>query len=170
RHLGHFVEKQHAARGELNLPGLGLLRASEGAALEAEQLRFEQLFRQRRAVDRDEGAASPRRLLVDESGDDFLAGARLAEQAGRGFSGRDLTGPFQHRAPEWAGADRCDVRRRLLLPDGPRARAPITHVCFSVGILANAVENVVCELRLHTKLLHRILSMDSEGVDWCWKP
>jgi hypothetical protein len=40
-HLGDFVEKQHTARRQLNLTGLGLLRAGEGAALESEQLRFE---------------------------------------------------------------------------------------------------------------------------------
>ena len=40
-----------------NLPGLVLDGAGEGAALEAEQLRLEQLGRQRRAVDLDERAA-----------------------------------------------------------------------------------------------------------------
>jgi hypothetical protein len=57
---------------------------------------------------------------VDEPGDDFLAGPRLAVQAGRGFSGRDLTGQFQHRTPSWAAADRRDFRRRrMLLQHGP---------------------------------------------------
>src|SRR4029453_4401711 len=32
-HLGDFVEKKHAARRQLDLPGLGLLRTSEGATL-----------------------------------------------------------------------------------------------------------------------------------------
>src|SRR4030095_11643966 len=40
RHLGHFVQKQHSSRRQLDLSGLGLLRTGEGAALESEQLRF----------------------------------------------------------------------------------------------------------------------------------
>src|SRR5262249_51586053 len=55
RHFSHLVEEQHAARGELNLSGFELLSAGERAALEAEQLRFEQLLWQRGTIDRDEG-------------------------------------------------------------------------------------------------------------------
>src|SRR6185436_14011895 len=87
RHLGHFVEEQYPARGQLNLARLRLLCASECAALESEELGLEELLRQRCAIDRDEWAAPSRRLLVDESGDDFLAGARLALQARRRFGG-----------------------------------------------------------------------------------
>ena len=53
-HLADLVEEQHAARRQLDLPGLGLLRAGERAALVAEQLRLEQLLGQRGAVQRDE--------------------------------------------------------------------------------------------------------------------
>src|ERR1043166_5998082 len=45
-HLGDFVEKQHASGRQLDLTGLGPLRAGEGTALESEQLGFEQLLRQ----------------------------------------------------------------------------------------------------------------------------
>ena len=45
-HLADLVEEQHAARRELHLTGLGLLRARERAALVAEQLRLEQLLGQ----------------------------------------------------------------------------------------------------------------------------
>ena len=103
RHLGDFVEKQHAARRQLNLSGLGLLRAGEGAALESEQLRFEQLLRQSGAIDRDERPAAPRRAAVDEPGHDFLAGARLALQTGRRFGGGDARRALQHLLPR----DRC---------------------------------------------------------------
>ena len=56
-HLADFVEKQHAAGGELDLSRLGLLRAGERAPLVAEQLGLEQLLRQRGAVQRDEWTA-----------------------------------------------------------------------------------------------------------------
>ena len=45
---------------ELKEPGLGLARIREGPALVAEQLRFEEGVGNRRAVDVDERAASPR--------------------------------------------------------------------------------------------------------------
>ena len=112
RHLGDFVEKQHAARRQLNLTGLGLLRAGEGAALESEQLRFEQLLRQGRAVDRDERTAAPRRAAVDEPGHDFLAGPRLALQAGRRFGGGDARGALQHVAPRGRCAEHALPARR----------------------------------------------------------
>ena len=60
RHLGDFVEEQHAARGQFNLARLRLLRASERSTLESEQLGLEELLRQRRAIDRDERAAPSR--------------------------------------------------------------------------------------------------------------
>jgi hypothetical protein len=46
RHLADLVEKQHAAIGLLDAPGLGRDRAGERAALVAEQLRLEQLIGQ----------------------------------------------------------------------------------------------------------------------------
>ena len=51
-HLADFVEEEDAAGGELDLSGLGLLRAGERAAFVAEELRFEELLRQGRAVQR----------------------------------------------------------------------------------------------------------------------
>src|SRR5262245_19813145 len=41
RHLSDFVQKQDAAGRQLDLPGLGLLRARERSTLEPEELRFE---------------------------------------------------------------------------------------------------------------------------------
>src|SRR6185295_11352049 len=85
------------------LTGLCLLRAGEGAALESEQLRFEQLLRQCCAIDRDERTTAPRRAAVDEPGHDFLAGPRLALEAGRRFGGGNARRALQHVLP----GDRC---------------------------------------------------------------
>jgi hypothetical protein len=83
-HVAHLVEEQHAARRQLDLARLGELRAGEGAALIAEQLRLEQLLGQRRTVQGDERGVLARGRLMDEAGDDLLAGARLAaDQHGR---------------------------------------------------------------------------------------
>ena len=60
-HLADLVEEHRAVVGELELARLVLDGAGERAALEPEQLRFEQLRGQRRAVDLDERLVPPRR-------------------------------------------------------------------------------------------------------------
>jgi hypothetical protein len=98
-HLAHFIEEQHASRGHLDVPGFRLLRAGEGATFVAEELRLEQLFRKRRAVDGDKGAMSTRRFPMNEPGNHFFAGARLALQEDRGLGGRDAHRCCHHTLP-----------------------------------------------------------------------
>src|SRR6185369_16835923 len=57
-HLADLVEEQCPPRGLLELSRLALRGAREGAALVAEELCFQQLFGQRRAVQRDERAGA----------------------------------------------------------------------------------------------------------------
>ena len=57
RHVADLVEEQRAAVGLLEAAAPLRLRAGEGAALVAEQLGLEQVLRDRRGVDRDEGLA-----------------------------------------------------------------------------------------------------------------
>jgi hypothetical protein len=59
RHLADFVEEDGAVVGELELARLGLQGAAEGAALEPEHLRLEQVARQRGAVDLHKCSAAP---------------------------------------------------------------------------------------------------------------
>ena len=58
-HVADLVEEHRAVVGELELARLLLDGAGEGAALEAEQLRLEQLGRQRGAVHLDERLVAP---------------------------------------------------------------------------------------------------------------
>src|SRR3546814_13393551 len=53
-HLGQFVEEQRTTVRDLQQPRLVAFRAREGALAMAEQLRLEQPFRQRGAVDGDD--------------------------------------------------------------------------------------------------------------------
>src|SRR5580704_17496226 len=96
-----LVKKQDAARCQFDLAGLRLVSSRERPALESEQLRFEQLLRTRRAIDRDERATTARRGAVDEPCDDFLPRPRLALQARRGVRRRDLDRLLQDVAPGW---------------------------------------------------------------------
>src|SRR6185369_170489 len=78
RHVADLVEEERAAVGLLKAAAPRRLRTGERAALVAEELRLEQVLRDRRGVDRDERAARARAVLVQRVGDEFLAGPRLA--------------------------------------------------------------------------------------------
>ena len=78
RHVADLVQEQRAALGLLEAAASQLLRAGERAALVAEQLGLEQIARNRRGVQRDEGLAGARAVVVQRARDQLLAGARLA--------------------------------------------------------------------------------------------
>ena len=58
-HFTDFVEEERAAFCELESTGFGLLRIGEGAALIAEQFRFEELLGNAGTIERHEGAFGP---------------------------------------------------------------------------------------------------------------
>src|SRR5215510_314401 len=67
-HLCNFVEEDRALMRQLEQPGLAGYCASERALLVAEELRFEQLSAQTRAVDRDERLVAPLAQPVNQAG------------------------------------------------------------------------------------------------------
>ena len=74
--IGHqpdLVEKDRAAMSDLQQAGLGLSGIGKRAAFEPEELGFEQLVGNRRAVDVDECRVRARALLVNEMRDEPLA-------------------------------------------------------------------------------------------------
>ena len=60
----------------------------------AEQLRFEEVFGDRRAVDADEGLLRAAALDMQVVGEDLLAGARFAGNEDAGVAAGDLIGEF----------------------------------------------------------------------------
>jgi hypothetical protein len=145
-HLGDFVEKEHPTGRQLDLSRLRLLRAGEGAALEPEQFGLEQVFWQRRAVDRDERAAPSWRALVDEPRDDLLAGAGLALQARRRFGRGHL-----RRAPDdFTPRTRCADGRVNMAADDRRKTAICClrgHHRGRTSRLMSAVRDISCYVR-----------------------
>ena len=104
-HLADFVQQQGAAVGFLELsdpPGDG---AGEGAFLMAEQFAFQQMFRDRGAVDRDEHLVGPPAFAVDVAGHQLLAGAVLPGDQDGSVAGRYLVGHPQHRTHGGIAAD-----------------------------------------------------------------
>ena len=70
-------------RGRLKQAGLGAFGIGEGPGLEAEQLRLQQRLGDGRAVDLEERPRGARAAVVDDAGDQPLAGAGFAlEQDG----------------------------------------------------------------------------------------
>ncbi len=70
---------------------MGGMRASEGAALVAEQHGFEHVLGNRGAIDGNEQAGGARGAAVNEPGQYFLAGSRLAHDEHRAVAGRDAS-------------------------------------------------------------------------------
>ena len=83
RHLGDFVEQQRAALRLLELAGVRIDRAGEGAALVTEQHGFEHVLGDGRAVDRDEAVLRARTGAMNEPRQHFLAGAGFADDQHR---------------------------------------------------------------------------------------
>src|SRR5262245_9115646 len=78
-HLAEFVEEQRAAVRLAYHTGLIAVRTREASANVAEQFRFEKGFRNAAAIDGDERTSSARALVVNGTGNDFLAHSGLAE-------------------------------------------------------------------------------------------
>src|SRR5206468_3630705 len=78
RHFPDLVHEDRALFSHLQLARLIAIRAGEASLHVAEQFRFEQGFRQTRAVDGHKGARLARALAVHRLGDELLADAALA--------------------------------------------------------------------------------------------
>ena len=82
-HVADLVEEDRAAVAPSNLPRRSA-RARERAPHVAEQLAFDQLFGNRRAVHLDERLVAPAAQRVNRARDQLFAGAVLAEESARG--------------------------------------------------------------------------------------
>src|SRR6478735_6952020 len=90
RQVADLVEEQRPAIRGLDLAERLLRGAGERALLVSEELAFEQRFRNRRAVDRDEALGAPRRQVVQRAREQLLARPRFAEDQYRGRCRREL--------------------------------------------------------------------------------
>src|SRR6185436_11032060 len=82
-HLADLVEEHRAVIGELELARLVLNRPGEGAALEPEQFRLEELGWQGRAIHFDERLVAPDRRGIERSRDQFFPGAAFSPNENR---------------------------------------------------------------------------------------
>ena len=103
--LADFVEEQRAAFGQLEAALLRRVRTGERALLVTEQLRLDQIVRQRGAAHLDERLLRARRVVVNGVGDELLAGARFAAQEHRRVGLRHLRDLRVHVVHLAAGAN-----------------------------------------------------------------
>ena len=115
RHLADLVEQNRALVAELEFARLGVVRASEGARLVAEQFALQQVGGNGGAVHLEEGAMRARGKLVDQARQNFLAGPALAQQQHGDVDIRDQRGLRADLAHRRAGRDE-ETRRRKVLP------------------------------------------------------
>ena len=111
-HARDFVEEDGAAVGRLETAGLVLDGAGERPLDVAEQLAFQQALGQGAAVDADVGAVGAAAEAMDGAGDEFLAGAGLADDEHAGLSGSNQARQASHVA-----------QRRTLADDARQAAA-----------------------------------------------
>ena len=97
-HAGNFIKEDRPAVGGLEPAGLVFDRPGEGAFDVPEQLAFQQVFVQGAAIDADIWAGRAVAAFVDRPGNDFLAGAGLANEQNAGIRGRGQTGEAIHLA------------------------------------------------------------------------
>ena len=91
--------------GRLELPAGPRVRARERALLVAEQLGFDQIRRDRGAVDPEEREVAARRVEVDRARDQLLAHAALPEDEHGRPQRRDAQDPIEHGAHRRGMAD-----------------------------------------------------------------
>src|SRR5690606_39615339 len=105
--VADIVEDERAAAGRLEEAVAVAVGAGERPLRVAEQLAFDELRRERPAVEGDEAAIAPAARLVDRARDQLLAGAALAGDADRRLGGAGAVDDVVDRAhrPRSAGAN-----------------------------------------------------------------
>src|SRR4051812_17090567 len=84
-HLAELVEEKSPPVGEFQQSHLFPVRAGECALTVSEHLRFEKLFGNRGAIDRNEAALGAATVLMNELGYYFLSGSGLTDDHDRGI-------------------------------------------------------------------------------------
>src|SRR5690606_17338720 len=136
RDLADLVEEDRAAVGQLEAAHTVPMRPRERALHVPEELAFEQLVRDRRAVDLDQRTLAARAARVDHVRDELLADARLALNQHARARLRDGLEPREHLLQGRAFADdAAEVHRDLHLLDRKSTRLNSSHVKISYAVL-----------------------------------
>ncbi len=105
REVADLVEKQRSTGGALDESALALCGTGERAALVAEELRLDEIRRQRCAVDCNERAVAPLAVVVNRARGELLARPGFAHQQCRQINRRDSADLAKHSTHRRAGAE-----------------------------------------------------------------
>ena len=167
-HVADLVEEERAAVGLLELADALPVGAGERALLVAEQFALEQRLGDRGAVDRQERLVGAVGVLVDRAGDQFLAGAALAEdQHGHVLGGDAADGLVDLLHGRRAADDRVGARRGDLGSVGSPKTAGVACIRRSSNGLANDLLELVQIDRLEQVLERAALHRLDGGVGRC---
>ena len=133
RHIADFIKEQGAAVGQLETPGTAGDRPGKGALLVAEQFAFEQLCRDRPAVDRHKRPVAALGVIVQVARDHFLAGARLAEDQHAGVGIGHLLHHLAHVLDRTAGAD--EAAEQIGFTVATALTGLVVHLAIDLGAM-----------------------------------
>src|SRR5262249_30619743 len=105
RQFADLVEEDSPPRGMDKNPGLVAIGPGEGPLAMAEKLVFQEVVRDRGAVDRQKAGICSRALQMNGSGNELLAGAALAFQKHSRPCWSNLADHLQNRLESRASAD-----------------------------------------------------------------
>ena len=104
-HIANLVEKERAAFGLFEFALMARSRACERAFLVPEQFRFDELRRNRRAIQGDKSILAPLRFFMNRPGDQLFPRPGLSENADACFAGGDALDLREKRFHRGAGSD-----------------------------------------------------------------
>ena len=133
RHVADFIEEQRAALGLLETAAAHGLRAGEGAALMAEQFGFQQILRDCRGIQGNEGLRRARTVFMQRPRHQILAGA--------GFAGNQY-GDIRLRQPADGAKD--ILHRRRLAEDFGGFGGRLFDIAFAQAFLQRAPDQLHC--------------------------
>ena len=122
RHVADFVQKNRALVALLKLPDALGGGARERPLFVPEQLAFQQIFRDRRAVDRQERQLAAAAVMVNRSGDQFFSRAAFTGDQGGRVGGGQLADQLENILHRVAAAHDAQVvvlrfKQRLIRDD-----------------------------------------------------
>ena len=109
RHIADFVQKNRPFVALFKLADALGGGAGERSLFVTEQLAFEQIFRNRRAVDGQERPLAEAAVMVNRARDQLLAGAAFAGDEGGGVGGRELADELEYILHRLAAANDAQI-------------------------------------------------------------
>jgi hypothetical protein len=126
RHVADFIQKNRAAIALLEFANALAGGSGERSPLVPEQFALEQLFRNGRAIHRQEWLFMPVAMMIDRARHQFFARAALARNQCRRIRPRQLADQFEHLLHGLASAD--DSKFVIFLFEQRLVRNHLAHV------------------------------------------